>query len=260
MTISQMLLRLVLALTSLAPALALAQTASAQSAQVQSAESAAPSAAIGTVTHLSGVLTVQRANGTTKLLAVKSEIREGDTLVTQSDTYARIKFEDDAEIVLRPQSRVLIANYVDSPDDPQGDKVVIRLIDGGLRSVTGRIGKRNHDAIQFQTPQGQIQVRGTHFGALFCQNNCGGVPTPNGSTPQNGLHVDVTQGAIVIANPGGSQVFQAGQFGYVANLNTPPMVIPPAQGIPVTMPPSISQNKSPASSAGGSKVNACVVQ
>jgi hypothetical protein len=128
------------------------------------------------------------------------------------------------------------------------------------RSVTGLIGKRNHDAVSFETPTATIGVRGTNFGALFCQSDCGGVPTPSGSTPQNGLHVDVAQGAVVISNGACQQVFQAGDFGFVANLNTPPLVIPPTQGVPVTMPVSISRNAPAASASAKSGTVDCIVQ
>lgn len=216
--------------------------------------------AVGTVTHLSGVLTVQHADGSTAILAVKSSILQGDTLVTEANTYTRMRFVDDGEMVLRPSSQVVVKSYVYDVDHPEKDSVAIQLVNGGLRSVTGLIGKRNHDAVSFETPNGTIGVRGTHFGALFCQNDCGGVPTPSGSTPRNGLYVDVAQGAIVLSNPAGQQVLQTGQFGYVANLHTLPVVIPPTHGIPVTMPLAISKNVPSASgNATGNTVN-CVVR
>jgi FecR protein len=215
--------------------------------------------AVGTVTHLSGVLTVKHADGSTSVLAVKSSILQGDLLVTEADTYARVKFVDNGEMVVRPSSQLVVNSYVYDVDHPEKDKVAIQLINGGLRSVTGLIGKRNHEAVSFETPTGTIGVRGTNFGALFCQNDCGSVPTANGSTPQNGLHVDVSQGAIVLSNPAGQQVYQTGQFGFVANLNTPPVVLPLAQGVPVTMPLSISKNAPAAQSAKSNDVD-CVVQ
>lgn len=217
--------------------------------------------AVGTVTHLSGVLTVKHADGSVAALAVKSSILQGDTLVTEANTYTRVKFVDDGEMVVRPSSQVVVKSYVYDVDHPEKDNVAIRLVNGGLRSVTGLIGKRNHDAVSFETPMGAIAVRGTNFGAVFCQNDCGSVPTPNGNKPQNGLYVDVSQGAIVLSNPAGQQIYQTGQFGYVANLNTPPVVVPPTQGVPVTMPLSISKN-APAnqSSRATSGTVDCVVQ
>lgn len=198
----------------------------------------------GTVTHLSGVLVAQRADGTSKVLSIKSEVRVGDVLVTQQDTYARVKFPDGAEIVLRPNTQMKVEAYSYSEAQPQKDNFVSSLIKGGFRAVTGLLGRRNKDKVSFNTPSATIGIRGTHFGALLCQNDCGGVPTTGGTPPPNGLHVDVTTGAITVSNAAGSIQINAGQFGFAASANTPPMPVPPQQGIQVTMPSSISKDNS----------------
>lgn len=219
---------------------------------------------VGTVTHLSGVLTVRHADGKSNVMAIKSEIMQGDTLITESNTYTRVKFLDNGEIVLRPGSELVVKSYLYDADKPEKDNVAISLVKGGLRAVTGLVGKRNHDAVNFDTPTATIGIRGTNFGALFCQNDCGGVPTQSGNTPPNGLHVDVSQGSIVLSNPAGQQVYQVGQFGYVANPTTVPVIIPPTQGVPVTMPLSISRNApAPTSATTAQKGSAgvdCIVQ
>jgi hypothetical protein len=220
----------------------------------------APSSVAGVVTHLSGLLRVKSAAGVNRVLAVKSEVMQGDTLITERDTYARIKFTDDGEAVLRPGTQLAVEAYSYDAVAPAKDNIVLSLLKGGLRAVTGLAGQRNHDVVKINTPTATIGIRGTHFGALFCQNDCGGVPTASGSTPSNGLHVDVAQGAIIVTNPGGSQVFQAGQFGYVATSTVPPVVVPPSQGVQVTMPTAISQNGSGSQTIGASKVNACMAQ
>lgn len=219
----------------------------------------APSSVAGVVTHLSGLLTAKSSAGASRILAIKSEVMQGDTLITERDTYARVKFSDEGELVLRPGSQLVVASYAYDAIAPANDSVVLSLLKGGLRAVTGLVGKRNHDAVTINTPTATIGIRGTHFGALFCQNDCGGVPSASGQTPANGLHVDVTEGAIVVRNPAGSAVFSAGSFGYVLNPGTPPASIPPAQGVPVKMPPSISRNV-PIQTFGAAKVNACMAQ
>nr|WP_083830927.1 FecR family protein [Herbaspirillum lusitanum] len=128
---------------------------------------------VGTVTHLSGILTVKHADGKTAVMAVKSEIQQGDTLITEANTYTRVKFLDNGEIVLRPGSQVVVKNYLYDAEKPAQDNVAISLVKGGLRAVTGLVGKRNHDAVSFDTPTATIGIRGTHFGALFCQNSHG---------------------------------------------------------------------------------------
>ncbi len=200
-------------------------------------------ATAGQITHLSGTLSAKRADGTSKLLAVKSEVAEGDTLSTEADTYARIKFADGGEVVLRPGTQLKIENYAYNTAKPESDNIVMSMFKGGLRAVTGLIGKRSREKVKFSTETATIGIRGTHFGALLCQNDCGGVPTTRGVPPPNGLHVDVTNGAIIMSNAAGTVQINAGQFGFAPDRNTPPVIVPPAQGVQVTMPSSISKNK-----------------
>ncbi len=197
----------------------------------------------GVVTHLSGTLSVKRAEAPPKILAVKSEVKEGDLLTTEDDTYARIKFADNSEVVLRPNTQLKVENYSFNQAKPESDNVLFSMLKGGLRAVTGLIGKRNHDKVNFNTATATIGIRGTHWGMLQCQNDCGGVPTTSGHPPPNGLHLDVASGAILVHNGAGQVQLNAGQFGFVASATTPPAIVPPQQGIQVTMPSSISQNK-----------------
>lgn len=215
---------------------------------------------VARVTHLSGLLTATHTDGASKVLSVQSDILVGDILTTEKNSYARIKFADEAEVVLRPSTQLAVERYAYDAAKPQSDGMVLSLFKGGMRAVTGLIGKRNKEAVSFTTPTATIDIRGTHFGALFCQNDCGGVPTPNGRVPDNGLHVDVTSGAVVVSNPGGTQVFQAGQFGFVQSNTSPPVLRPPENGVQVTMPPKISQNSGSGQGIGKSDNPTCVVQ
>lgn len=203
----------------------------------------AQAATAGQVTHLSGTLSAKKLDGSSKLLAVKSDVAEGDTLTTEAETYARVKFADGGEVVLRPGTQLKIESYAYNAAKPEGDNVLLSMLKGGLRAVTGLVGKRSREKVKFATETATIGIRGTHFGALLCQNDCGGVPTTRGVPPPNGLHVDVTNGVITMTNPAGTVQINAGQFGFVPNANTPPVIVPPQEGIQVTMPNSIAQNK-----------------
>lgn len=204
----------------------------------------------GTVTHLSGTLSAKRADGTTKLLSVKSEVQPGDTLSTEQNTYARVKFADGGEVVMRPNSQIQVAAFNFNSDKPESGNMVLNMLKGGLRAVTGLIGKRNHDNVTYNTPSATIGIRGTHFGMLYCNNDCGGTPTVSGKPPENGLHLDVASGAVVVQNAAGREILSAGQFGFVKDVGSMPRIVPPEQGIRVTMPPSISENN-----AGGKSLN-----
>ncbi len=71
--------------------------------------------AVGTITHLGGVIRATRADGTSRILSVKSEIKEGDTLKTEKNTFVRIKFIDGGEVVLRPETVFKVDAYTYRP-------------------------------------------------------------------------------------------------------------------------------------------------
>lgn len=217
-------------------------------------------AQVAQVSHLSGTLVVKQPDGKEKLLAVHSQVQVGDVLTTQADTYARLKFVDGGEIVLRPNSQLKVESYQYDEAKPQNDNILLGMLKGGLRSVTGLIGKRNKEKVSYTTPTATIGIRGTHFGALLCQGDCSSVPTTTGQPPADGLHLDVSSGAILVSNPAGARDFTAGQFGYVPSLNAPPQMVPPQQGIQVTMPASIATNKGSGAGIGKSSASECSSQ
>ena len=109
--------------------------------------SGALAAGAGTVTHLSGTLSVQRSDGSVRILSQKSEVNPGDVLTTQRDSYAQINFSDGSSLTMRPNTQINIEQYHFVQDRPQEDNSFLRLVKGGLRTVTGLVGKRgNQDA------------------------------------------------------------------------------------------------------------------
>jgi hypothetical protein len=215
---------------------------------------------LGKVTHLSGVLTAERAGSSPKLLSVQSAILQGDILRTEEDSYARIKFNDNAELVLRPETLLKVNEHTYQDATGSSNKSDMELIKGGMRAVTGLIGKHSPDAVKVGTPTATIGIRGTHFGLLFCQDNCGNVPNPNGVLPENGLHADVVSGAISVTNAVGTIELVAGQFGYVSNMNALPQQVPANLGVQVTMPLAIRQNEAPSATIGKGKESQCAIQ
>lgn len=216
---------------------------------------------VGKITHLSGVLTAERVDGTPKILSINSSVFEGDVLRTEEDTYARIKLIDNAEVVLRPETEFHLNQHQYQPEKPEQNISSMDLVKGGMRVVTGLIGKNNHDAVKIGTPTATIGIRGTHFGLLFCQDNCTNIPTPSGQMPVNGLHADVVEGGISITNQSGTANLTAGQFGYVRDPQTLPVQVPPSQGVQVTMPPAIRQNNSVGyQGIGKEKDTECAIQ
>ncbi len=117
----------------------------------------------GTVVNLSGPLVAKKLDGVLKVLSVNSEVEQGDLLITEKATYARIKFIDNSEITLRPASQLKIDNFSYDESKPEGDNAFFNLLKGGLRSITGALGKRNREKVSINTPTATIGIRGTTF-------------------------------------------------------------------------------------------------
>ena len=105
------------------------------------------------MTQLSGTLSVHKADGSVRILSQKSEVVTGDTVNTQKDSYAQIKFSDGGMITLKPNTSVKIQEFRLSQEEPEKDSFVFGLVKGGLRAVTGLVGKRgNKDAYSWTRP------------------------------------------------------------------------------------------------------------
>lgn len=206
---------------------------------------AALAAPAGEVTHISGAVVAKKGDGQSRILSVKSSVEEGDVLATADNSYARVKFTDGSEAVLRPATQVKIDRFNFEEQKPQSDGMVLSLLKGGMRAVTGLLGKRNPANMRVATPSATIGIRGTTFNALLVDPDGGG--GGGGGLPP-GLHVSVTDGIIVLTNSGGSQNFAAGQFGYVPNATQPPVIVPANPGVQFTPPPSF---QAPSALPGG---------
>lgn len=129
----------------------------------------------GTVVNLNGPLVAKKSDGTVKVLAVKSVVEEGDVLVTEKATYARIRFTDDSEITLRPNTQFRIDSFNFEESKPEKDSATFNLVKGGLRAVTGSLGKRNNERFGMNTPTATIGIRGTTFIAEYVAPEPGAV-------------------------------------------------------------------------------------
>ncbi|OGA68992.1 MAG: hypothetical protein A3G81_08320 [Betaproteobacteria bacterium RIFCSPLOWO2_12_FULL_65_14] len=208
----------------------------------------------GEVTHLSGAVLARRADGQTRILTVRSTVDEGDILATADNSFARVRFPDGTDLVMRPNSQIRIDAYKYEEAAPERDNVIFSLIKGGLRTVTGLLAKRNPNKYRLATPTATVGIRGTLFGTQFCNDDCAGLQTPSGRPLENGLHVDVSDGAIIISTNAGSQEFRIGEFGYVANINVLPVHIPPEQGFRVQA-PALALGQVVAAGAGIGRAN-----
>ena len=189
----------------------------------------------GTIIQLSGTLSVKRADGSTRILSMKSEVIPGDTLETQKASYAQIKFTDGATITLKPNTQFTVAAYTFVENKPKEDMAVFALLKGGLRAVSGLISKRgDQDAYEMKTETATIGIRGTIFDVDDCKTGlCKKEGSGADATHEAGVYVSVRDGEVKVSNGAGSLAIGAGQFGFIAANDVLPKLLPADPGLGV---------------------------
>lgn len=206
-----------------------------------------------TVQHLSGTLYVQRADGSIRLLSDKSQVQVGDVVSTERETYAQLNMTDGGKITLRPNTQMRIEGYQFSDKEPEKDNFVFSLLKGGLRAVTGLIGKRiNRDAYKLRTATATVGIRGTDFNAIEVP------PGAPANAPAPGVYVVVSDGSVVLTSGGTELLASAGQTAYASDPNLPAAIIPPPPNLPEIDPPASFGSDNPTAINGG-QGNACAI-
>jgi hypothetical protein len=118
-------------------------------------------AAAGLVQFATGEVSLRRGDATSGV-AKGAEVDAGDVLLTGSAGRAQIRFTDGGLVALYPDSQFTVTRYTDS-GDPVQDGFVVNLLRGGMRAVTGLIGKRNPGSYKVITPTAVVGIRGSAF-------------------------------------------------------------------------------------------------
>ena len=107
---------------------------------------------IGIVTRLNGPLLLKRADGTLKALAVNAFVEQGDVLVTEKNTYAQLRFADESEMTLGPDTLLKIEAYTFNVNDAKNQDSVFSLVRGSVQIRTGLSGNARPDLIKLVAP------------------------------------------------------------------------------------------------------------
>ncbi|MGB5442689.1 MAG: FecR domain-containing protein [Gammaproteobacteria bacterium] len=115
----------------------------------------------GRVVFLRGSVSATDNDGNARQLSRDDRVSAGDTLASGPKGVAQIVFPDNSLLYIKPDSEVQIAKYRYDEDQPQNDEAVVNVVKGGLRALTGVIGKRSQDKVKFTNRMATIGIRGT---------------------------------------------------------------------------------------------------
>ena len=188
------------------------------------------SAVVGRVGYIKGdVSAVRNEAGLERQLTIGAPIYEGDTVKTKTASFTVLLFKDKSRVTLRANSEFVIASL--KYKKTEEDTAIFRLVRGGLRAVTGLIGKRRPASVKYRTAIATIGIRGTGFD-MYCQGTCESEQSkvsglieirhklsemliPNAyavDADKPGLIVSPWENSVIVERPQGSIVVEQGKI------------------------------------------------
>ena len=118
-------------------------------------------AVAGNVQFATGTVRAVNATGQTRALRKGDAINESDTVSTEKNSSAQIKMRDGGLIAMRPESELKFDNFVFNGEQDGTEKSFFSLLKGGMRAITGMIGRLRKNNYLVRTQTATIGIRGT---------------------------------------------------------------------------------------------------
>ncbi|RZA18744.1 MAG: hypothetical protein EOP93_10495, partial [Lysobacteraceae bacterium] len=184
---------------------------------------AAPAA---TAMFTSGDVRVVSAKGVVRDLKTGEGIESGETVKTGKGR-VQLRMVDGALMALGERTTLRLDDYHLAGPAGTDERGFMSLLGGGLRTISGSIGKPRTDNYKLDTPSGTIGIRGTEYTADV----------------EDGLRVGVIGGRVAVCNDGGCVDVPKGSSAYTPNRSVKPSVtaqplvyLQPANAAPVVDP------------------------
>jgi hypothetical protein len=160
-------------------------------------------AAIGSVTEQKGIASITRNKASVEVK--KSTSVDSMDLVQTGNGVVGIKFEDDTQVRVTENSKLVIDDFVYDPKKKGAGKLALKVAMGTVRYASGNIAHENNKNVAVNTPTATIAVRGTAFTMTvdeIGQSLIVLLPNKDGSVGE--IEVKTAMGAVVL-----NQAFQA---------------------------------------------------
>jgi hypothetical protein len=177
---------------------------------------AAPAARVEFVV---GGVSATASSGQTRLLVKGADVASGEAINTH-DGRVQLRFSDGAYVSLQPQTVFRIDDYRYDGKADGTERGFFSLLKGGMRTITGLVGRTNKRNYQVSTTVATIGIRGTEYTLAYT----------------NSVSGSVGEGQIDVCNSGGCVPVTSGQAFYVASQNVKPEITAKKTDLPPQQP------------------------
>ena len=200
---------------------------------------------VGRIALLRGKASATVDGQESRVLTSGAAIYERDQIQTGIKSFAVVAFNDETRATLAPQTAIRVEEHEFKPEQPDENNSFLSFLQGGLRMVTGAIGRLNKKAFRVATPTATIGIRGTGFD-LVCEGAC--VSSNAALDPAadsllgkflqllikpayamgdgNGMYAKVWSGAIELQFGSKKMLLNNGRTAYLKNNFSQPLLIP----------------------------------
>jgi hypothetical protein len=121
-----------------------------------------PELQAGTIKSVRGDVQLLSASGTQRPASPGDVLMPIDRVLTGTDAAASVVLRDGTMMVVGPSSRLDIKEFHFDATTQDGG-LLVSLLRGSMRMITGLIGKKQPDAVRIETQTATIGIRGTDF-------------------------------------------------------------------------------------------------
>ena len=94
-------------------------------------------------------------------LSRNAELHSSDAVRTEAGAKVELRFSDGATIELGPSTQVELKDFAFDPQGESQPSFVMHMLEGAVRSVSGKVVEQNPEAFKLTSPMGAVGIRGT---------------------------------------------------------------------------------------------------
>lgn len=185
---------------------------------------------VGRVLLAAGDTVAVRGNQSIRL-AFGTAVQDRDVLRTGPASNLQVRFVDESIVSVRENSEFRIDEFRFAGTEDGSERAFFSLLKGGLRVITGLVGRFNNKNYRMSTTTATIGIRGTDYAARLCQKDCS---NSDGTLVRDGLYGRVLgpshgTNRIDVANDADRKTFGMSENFYVADSKSPieALLVPP---------------------------------